>query len=118
MAFSFASMNKKKLFTIDTSDFTEYHNLADLYEDDPEKSWVFHGVYISTKSLFADEVAILAMDDYYLNLPEHLTKDCKQLLDNPAAISAINQGRAGFKVIKYHQKRFNRDCYTIEWCDV
>lgn len=116
--FSFGKKyNKEKIFTIDTSEF-EYYSLEDIYDkDDPDKVFVLRGVYINTKSMF-EPAPVIATEDYYVNLPSHLLESCKEMINDYTAVKAINEGMAGFTVYEYYQKRFNRNCYSIRWCDI
>ena len=45
-------------------------------------------------------------------------EDCKSILQDKTAIADINRGVVGFKIYKYVQKKYNRECYSIEWVDV
>ena len=112
--------NTEKLFNIDTADF-EYHSLEELTEqpgDEPEdRVYVVRGIYINKKSLY-DPSPVIALDDCYVNFPAHLLDVCQEMMSDRAAVDAINEGHCGFRVTKYHQKRFNKDCYSVEWIDL
>ena len=112
--------NTEKLFNIDTADF-EYHSLEELTEqpgDEPEDSvYVVRGIYINKKSLY-DPSPVIALDDCYVNFPAHLLDVCQEMISDRAVVDAINEGHCGFRVTKYHQKRYNKDCYSVEWVDL
>ena len=112
--------NTEKLFNIDTADF-EYHSLEELTEqpgDEPEdRVYVVRGIYINKKSLY-DPSPVIALDDCYVNFPAHLLDVCQEMMSDRSAVDAINEGHCGFRVTKYHQKRFNKDCYSVEWVDL
>ena len=112
--------NTEKLFNIDTTDF-DYHSLEELTEqpgDEPEDCvYVVRGIYINKKSLY-DPSPVIALDDCYVNFPAHLLDVCQEMLSDRAVVDAINEGHCGFRVTKYHQKRFNKDCYSVEWVDL
>lgn len=128
MAFSFSKkFNKQRMFTVDTSNF-EYCNLEDLFNEQlelcdgdvevaSEVVYVIRGVYINTKSLY-DPAPVIALDDRYVNLPSHMTQTCMDMLADLTCIKAINEGKCGFKIYQYEQKRFNKTCYSVEWLDV
>lgn len=121
MAFqSFSSFNKERLFDIDTSDF-EYIKLKDLYERDGEgEIYPVRGIYIGTKSEFAEESPILATDTHYVNLPQHQLIDVKEMLNSRQAINCINNGGAGFTIEKYNKKLKSgatKVCYKAHWVD-
>lgn len=113
---SFAKrFNKEKLFNIDCSNF-EYYSLEDMYKDD-DTVYPVRAIYPNKKSLYGLSY-VMATDNCYVNLPEHLNDDCKDILNDRLAISDINRGVVGFKIYKYVQKKYNRECYSIEWVDV
>lgn len=117
MKFTFSKFNKEKVFDIDTSDF-DYVSLEDLYERDGEGVvYQVRGLYIGTKSNYDPETPILATNDTYVNLPVHQLDELKAMLKDTGAIKAINDGQCGFTIEKYHQKRFNKNCYAAVWCD-
>lgn len=120
MAFSFAKQyNSRKLFDVDTTEF-EYLNLEELFVQtgsDPQLIHEVKGVYINTKGKF-DDSPVLATEHCYVNLPSHLTEVCRLMLDDERAIIAINNGKVGFKITKYLQKKYNKTCYSVEWCDM
>lgn len=137
MAFSFAnSYNTKKIFDIDTSDF-EYCSLEDLFKEncveEPvlddmgeatgeteticKETFKIYGLYINTKGMY-DPQPIVALEDRYVNLPSYMNQMACEILSNPRAIDAINRGHVGFIIGKYYQKRYNKECYKVEWVDM
>jgi hypothetical protein len=119
--FSFSKkFNTEKLFNIETEEF-DYMSLEDLANatanSEEPPVFVIRGIYINRKSLY-EPAPVIALDDTYVNLPSHLLPACEQILHDRNAIDAINQGKCGFRIEKYHQKRFNKDCYSIEWVDI
>lgn len=128
MAFSFGKrFNKERLFTVDTSDF-EYYSLEDLWNESLNESggdieaansqkYTICGVYINTKGKF-DPAPVIALDDRYVNLPAHMTEVCEAMLNDAQCIRAINEGRCGFTIYQYTQKRFGKECYSVRWIDM
>lgn len=120
MAFSFSKRyNVERKFDVDTSDF-EYCSLEDLFNEiggDENATFEIRGIYINTKGKF-DDAPCIAIDDRYVNLPSHLTGACRAMLDDDQCIKAINDGKCGFSIYQYHQKRFNKDCYGVKWVDL
>lgn len=115
--FSFGSFNKVRLFTIDTQEF-DYVSLEDLYQENgPDAVYCVRGLYIGTKSTYADESPLLATDKEYVNLPQHQLDEIKNMLADPRAIEAINNGHAGFVIEQFYQKRFKKYCYVARWVD-
>lgn len=120
MAFTgFAAFNKERLFDIDTSGF-DYFKLRDLYEADGEGTeYIIRGLYLGTKSEFADYSPIVALEDRYVNLPQFQLEEVKEMLNSKFAVAAINRGEGAFKIEKYIKKlkTGSRVCYKAVWCD-
>ena len=114
--FSFSKRyNKERLFNIDTTGY-EYKSLEEIYNNEQEV-FAVNGIYINEKSLY-DPAPVIASNGYYVNLPSHMLAECREILNDGQAIIAINRGTVGFSIYKYHNNRFNRDCYSIKWVDV
>lgn len=126
MAFSFASsFNTKRLFDIDTSDF-DYVKLEELWkehsqvvngEEECTKVFPVRGVYLNKKSMYEPQ-PVVATEDCYVNLPANMFDSALEILSDPRAIAAINQGKVGFQIEKYYQKRYQKDCYSAIWVDM
>lgn len=125
MAFSFASsFNTKRLFDIDTSDF-EYKKLEELWNENSEivaeeevctKVFPVCGLYLNKKSMY-DPQPVVATDECYVNLPANMFDSALEILSDPRAIAAINNGKVGFQIDKYYQKRYEKYCYSVIWVD-
>ena len=119
--FSFSKkFNTEKLFNVDTETF-DYMSLEDLAKAtaSAEEAPVFivRGVYLNRKSLY-DPAPVVALDDTYVNLPSHLLPACEAMIHDRLAVDAINEGRCGFRIEQYTQKRYNKLCYSVEWVDI
>lgn len=126
--FSFANKyNTERLFDIDTSGF-DYMSLEDLYNEAlqscegditaaEQEVFTVHGLYINTKGNF-DDAPVAALDECYVNLPAHLCESVREILRDSKAIKAINEGKVGFTIYSYEQRRFNKTCYSIRWVDI
>lgn len=125
MAFSFASsFNTKRLFDIDTSDF-EYKKLEELWNENSEivaeeevctKVFPVCGLYLNRKTMY-DPQPVVATDECYVNLPANMFDSALEILSDPRAIKAINDGKVGFQIDKYYQKRYEKYCYSVIWVD-
>lgn len=125
MAFSFASsFNTKRLFDIDTSDF-EYKKLEELWNENSDivaeeevctKIFPVCGLYLNRKSMY-DPQPVVATDECYVNLPANMFDSALEILSDPRAIKAINDGKVGFQIDKYYQKRYEKYCYSVIWVD-
>lgn len=117
LRYSFANeFNRERLFDIDTSGF-EYFSLEDIFDGDESRVYPCNGVYISTKGYYGDH-PVIAMDDKYVNLPQHMTDMIQGIINDKRAVKAINDGLVGFSIYSYEQKRFGTTCYSIKWVDI
>lgn len=128
MAFSFSKkFNKERLFNVDTSNY-EYFSLEDLFNETleihegdidsaTEQVYPIRGVYINTRGNY-DPAPVIATDGCYVNLPSHMTEVCEAMLADPACIKAINEGKCGFSIYQYEQRRYNKTCYSVKWVDM
>ena len=119
---SFASKFNNRKFTADTTGFG-YIKLADLYKEyGSETVFKLLGVYINNRSKYGEEPVCSATDrkgkGYYINLPKFLLSKVKDILEDEEAIKDINAGLAGFTIRKYHNVTYDKDCYSIEFCDI
>lgn len=126
MGFSFASsFNTKRLFDVDTSDY-DYKKLEELWEENSEIvedeevcNVVFPvlGVYLNKKSMYEPQ-PVIATDECYVNFPASMFDSAVDILSDPRAIKAINDGKVGFQIERYIQKRFDKVCYRAVWVDM
>lgn len=108
--------NTERLFDVDTSNY-EYKNLEDLFDGDTEKVYPVCGIYINTRGKF-DDRPVIATDECYVNLPAHLCDVCREILNDPKAVKAINDGYVGFTIYTYEQRRYEKTCFSIRWADI
>lgn len=94
-------LNRTHLFNIDTTEF-KYTTLQKLLERDGEgKAYTIRGAYINTQSRYYDRSPLLAIDDVYVNLPQHQLEDVETMREDPAYVQGINEGRLGFIIEPY-----------------
>lgn len=108
--------NKKPLFTFNATEGFKFFKMEDLYKANgpdavyPIRGWFYHtGRY--------GEQPVFITDYCFINGPEHLTEQCKEIEQDPEAVAQINAGNAGFKIRDYIN-RYNKTSYSIEWVDV
>lgn len=114
-------LNVERTFDIDTADF-DYVKLKDLYERDGEgMCYTIRGAYIGTKSEYADESPLFAIDELYVNLPQHQLPVVKMMLSDKKFIKAINAGELGFVIEQYDKKLKSgqvKTCYKAIIVDI
>lgn len=112
---NFLDFNKRR-FNIDTTGF-QYSSLADLYNNNgKDHIYIVRAVFMSDCKYC--EIPLLATDTTFVNLPKHCRTDCNTILNSTEAISGINEGKCGFKIIQYHSEKYNKTCYTIDFIDI
>lgn len=115
---SFASKyNNARKFDFNTTGFS-YTSLVDLYNQNG-KDYVYplRAIYINTKGKYAD-APVFATDDVLVNIPSHMTETAKEIMADDDAVSAINAGKAGFKIYSYHDNKHNKNCFSIDFVDI
>lgn len=117
---SFASKHNKGgiIFNIDISSF-KFKKLSDLFNEAEGRAIKIDGLYINTKGRFdAHPVAICADDCLLVDLPSHLTEEVKEVLQDPEDIEAIKEGRVGFTIDNYVDKKYGKNCFGVNWVDL
>lgn len=104
------NFNKKPLFVIDTTGF-EYKKLSEL---ETGTIYPLRGIYINKKSKFGDS-PVLITDTFFVNAPAYMLDTCNEILSDEGCISEINSGGVGFHTYSYHNEKFNKDCFGIEF---
>lgn len=116
--FKFETLNKERLFPIDTTDFV-YESIeaaAKRYGDHIIKC---NGFYVNTKGKFDDTgVAIISEEKVMVNLPKHTVEPIKQIMDNPEAVQMVNEGHCGIQFYKYFSDTYSKECYSIRFITI
>lgn len=115
---SFASKHNKGSIDwgVDTNGFT-FTSRQEAYKAKPEAIHTVKGLYINTKGNFGDHPVAIC-DGYFVDLPENLLEDVKEILKSEEDISEIKAGKVGFKVEEYQSEKFKKTCYGIKWVDL
>ena len=118
--------NKGSLFSVNF-DNREFVSLETLYQSNPDAIYRLSGLYINTKSKYGPRpyaAAELVRDDgsifdaFLADLPMHMLGTVEEIIKDHEAIADINSGRYGFFVRQYFSKNFNKDCYSITFCEL
>lgn len=105
--------SKTKSFTFKIPTGTEFKSVKDLEVGNTYKARL---LYINKKSKFGD-APVVVTDDSIINLPKHLLEDVKTMINDPEAVTAVNEGRVGFIPYEYESKQYGT-CYSIKWTDI
>lgn len=105
-------------FSFKPSEDFQYLKLEDLYLlEGKDKVYKVNGLYINETSLFGKS-PLGVLDDCFVNLPKHLIEVIEMMLQDDEVIQAINEGKVGFKIYEYTNRKYNKKCYSIEWVDI
>ena len=89
-------------FLVKPPEEAPFKNLKEL---EIGKEYIMSGGYINTKGKFGEQPVIWT-EEFYVNLPEHMTEEVEEFLHNAEACNEIDLGQAGFKVYEYESKRY------------
>jgi len=104
-------------FVYDKEKERPYVNLENLYEEyGKDKVYQVLGLYINDGKFGEQASAVLS--DNQVNLPKHLIPVVKEIRSSEKIVDDINQGLVGFKIYKYHAKKYGVDAYSIRWVDI
>lgn len=115
----FSKFNKsfESPFTHAPADNAPFINLDAL---DASATYQLTSLWVNTKSKFGSHPVAgttTSEGDVWVSLPSHLLDVANTILTEEECIQAINDGNCIFKVVSYHSKKYNRDCYSIEFVD-
>ena len=107
--------NRGNKFTFQMPENAPYKSLKDF----PEGSTiVLRGLYFNTKGNYGQEPVALT-DNAYVNLPKHLSDDVTDMMADDEFITAVNDGKVGFKIRTYQDTKYGKGtCYSVEWVDL
>lgn len=115
--FSISKFNKVT-FDIDTTNF-EYCKLQDLYDEkQPDTVFAVDGLMVHNSPLGDSPVIICAELGKLVNIPAHKAATFRDILQDEDAITAIKEGKVGFKIYQYTDRLYKRTCYSINFVDI
>lgn len=111
MKFSALNKNVAK-FTYQLPEGTEFKKLADL---ELEKVYKVRGLWISHKGKYGDH-PVIASDEFFIDIPKHLTNDVKKILEDPESVDQINNEVVGVTIYEYEKD--GKTYRSINWHDL
>lgn len=128
MKFEKFNKNTEKLFTFNCNEIQGiYHNSKEMFELDGKKEvvHVVKGVYINRYSQYDPEAPTLALEDTYVNLPQHQLAEIKEMRADAGAIKQINNGELGVSFYSYVKElerpdgtKVKKRFYAAKWHDI
>lgn len=108
----------ERKFKYEMPEGAQFTNLKELYEHyGADYVHVLTGMYVSSKGKFGEQPVLLTVNNY-VNAPKHLLESVKEILDDSFIIEQINNGNAGFYIKKYIDKKYNKECYGVQFVDL
>lgn len=101
---------------IDTEGF-EFIQRGAAYKEKSDAVHTVRGLYINTKGNYGDHPVAIC-DGYFIDLPENILDDVKEILKSEEDIQTIKEGKVGFKIEEYYSEKFKKTCYGIRWVDL
>lgn len=106
--------NKSNKFNYTIPENAEYVKLNNL---DRDRNYIINALYINTKSEYGDH-PVICSNNLLVDLPHHLNDTVKEMIKDDEVISAVNKGLLGFKVRTYKDKKYKRNCFSVEFVDL
>lgn len=108
-------------------DFTQY-NTSQRFEldgyrwvkaiDMVGKTMVVNGFFITTDKFNNNQVVLINKDEKIMVSTSSNVDVFKSFKENIECMKAIYNNECGVKFYKYHSKKFNRECVSIEFVNV
>ena len=115
---NFEDMNKTfdTPFTFPTDDL-EWTSLEALYTEDKGRVYTVRGLFINEKAKFGAAPAVVT-EFGIAYLPKNELDNVTDILAEQESIDAINAGKMGIKIRKYHSNTYNKDCYAVKYINL
>lgn len=107
--------NNLPRFEFDNNKVREFVNLEKLDSLFPKQTFTIHAMFINKKSRYGDS-PVLVLDDFTVNLPQHLTETVKAMIQDFELVAAVNQRRIGFTIYTYQGA--HGIGYSINWVEL
>lgn len=118
MAFSASRFNKENKFDFRTPDDFKFTTLDEQYTQNGEKTvYPVKALYINTKSVYGNHPVVVT-DKALVDVPKHLLDTVKEMIDDDECVNAINNGKVGFTIYTYIDKKYHKTCYSVKWVDM
>jgi hypothetical protein len=113
---NFANENNYTLtFDIDISNM-HFVTLRELYDANGENAiYRINGAYMNKKSKFGEHGVLICCEVGLVDLPSHLNNSIYAMLADKETIEDIKGGMAGFTIQHYIDKKYNKECYSVNW---
>lgn len=104
-------------FTFQGDSTFDFYPLSELYSEDPEATWIIRAIWINPNTNFGEQ-PVFTLEDRYVNIPGHMLQNCKDIINDEEAVQQINDGKLGFTIYTYKDKKFGKECYSVTFVDI
>lgn len=113
----YAKFNKNaRLFNASTEK-RDFVKLEKLYKEDANRVYTLKGFFLNKKGKFGDNYIAIVDNDKLIDLPKNLNETFVSIKNDADAIKGINNNECQFKIRFYHNTKYNKDCYTIDFVE-
>lgn len=107
--------NRGSRFTAEIPDNLPFMKLSELGETNTP--FIILTMWINTKGKFGAH-PVIATADGLVDFPNAMTVTVREMIKDDEVIEAVNNGKLGFTIRKYHTNKYNRDAYTADFVDL
>lgn len=116
---SFKPINVGYAFTCDSLKDIPFKHASDLFAQYPDMEFKVRAFYTAHNSDYGDQLVGVCEGEedsvclFRLGFPRSFVEEIDS--ENEEIIQAVNQGSCSFRIRKYHSKKWNKECYTVEF---
>lgn len=111
----FEKLNRQtKLFNVDIEN-PEFRKLSTFNDGQILR---VDGMYINKKSVYGEEPIFIVFDGskhYFVNMPKQHLETIDTVIHTSEMVDGINGGECYIQVVGYYSKRFNKQCFDIQF---
>lgn len=102
-------------FTAEIPEDLHFLKLSEL--DESDTPFIILSMWINTKGKYGAH-PVVATPSGLVDFPNSMTETVKEMIKDDEVIEAVNNGKLGFTIRKYHTNKYNRDAYTADFVDL
>lgn len=112
----FSKFNRGSKFNaIDTEGY-EYRKLEELYKEyGKDVTYPIRALYVNNGKY--GESAVAVTDGFFINLPNHVVVDVKEIIADDELVQMINDGLVSISIYEYYSHKYNGTFYGIKWIE-
>lgn len=96
-------------YDYDNEQERDFIKLAELPQD---KKYTIEALFINKKGKFGDQ-GVIVIENYFVNLPNHLTEMIEEMRSDNEVTEAINNRELAFEIYEFNSKKYNRTSVSI-----